>query len=165
MKRLIVNPKKKEITKETQILDFSAVFSNLMAKVYQQEEKDFKTLITKEGHIRRFVGNVDPTRSSIQDFAGKEITSYEEGMEYLLKIGTEIYKDPQWTYRLIVNEVKFGRGLEFAMETNNDDIVAKITEALDVVAKVEYNKIKKTLTAKDVKETDEALTDALKEQE
>lgn len=159
-KKLIVNPKKNDITRDTQVLDFAKVFGTLMLKVYQSEEKDFKELITTEGHIRRFVGNVNPTRKTVQDYAGKKISSYEEASAYLKKIGTEIYGDSQWPFHLIINEVKFGRGQDFAMETESDELVKKITDGLDGVATVEYNKVKKPAVKKNNKSESVTETEA-----
>jgi hypothetical protein len=144
MKRLIINPKKEEIVKEAEILNFNTVFQTLMAKVFQSSEPDtFKPLVTKDGNIKRFISNVHPVTVAIQDYAGKEIKTYEEGAKFLQTIGAKIYKEQSWTYRLVINEVKYSRGKEFVMEIDNDEVAAKIQDGLDGIAKVEYNKIKK----------------------
>ena len=155
MKRLIINPKKEQISRDTVVLDFAKVFNVLMSKVYNQEGPSrFNKVVTQGGHISRFVGNVEPTRKSIQDYSGKEINTYAEGVAYLHKIGGEIYDDKQWPYKLIMNEVKFGRAQEFVMETDNEDLIEKITKSLDGFALVEYNKIVKPKNKKTVAVTD-----------
>ena len=145
MRNLIINPKKDQITKETVLLNATEIFNNLMLKVYQQEPNDdFVPVVTKDGHIRRFISNTDPINVSVQDYTGKLLETALEAKNYLLKIGTEIYGDPQWTYKLIINEVKYTRITQsYAMATDNDDLVAKITKGLDEVANIQYNKNKK----------------------
>jgi len=165
-KKLIINPKKNEIQKEGLLLNFTNIFGNLLLKVYQQDpSKDFTPIITKEGHLRRFVSNVDPVRVAIQDYAGKEIKSIEEGAEFLTKVGDEIY-GKGWYYKLIINEVKYDRCDLFYMETPNEDIVKKLTEGLDGIAEIQYNKPKGTKKNKSDADTEsEAATTSSKEQE
>jgi hypothetical protein len=169
MKKLVVNPPKGELRGQMKLISNREVFTTLMLKVYQQEsDSNFKPLITKEGHIRRFIANVEPIRVSVQDYAGKEIKTFAEGVAYLEKIGREVYGD-SWTYRLIVNEVKYGRESEYFLKASDDELVEKLKKALDGIAVIEYNKRppkKNNIKPEEVISTDEAQPQALiKEQE
>lgn len=129
MKKLVINPTKEE-SKDLEMLRVDLLILATLEKVLHSTEATFKPLVTKEGHIKSFISNVGYKLVSISQYAGKELNSMQEAIDYFLEIGKSIYGNKNWPIELLKNEVRHSKTLNFGVRVNDPELVQYIKTRL-----------------------------------
>lgn len=112
------------------MLRIDLLILSTIEKVFRTTEKDFKPTVVTEGNVKSFITNVSYKLVSISQYAGKELNSMQEAVDYFLDIGKTIYGSKNWPVELLKNEIRYSKTLNFGVRVNDPELVQYIEKRL-----------------------------------
>lgn len=136
-KLLIINPTKEQAASLYNI-DVQAVYGRLITKVLGKTKDNFTPMLFVEQHARLLISNIETKIVAISKFAGKQMDTYPEALEYFDNVAQQVY-GPDWAIKLLKTEVLTLKEQRMGVNSSSPDAAAKLEFELAGLVDVIFN--------------------------
>lgn len=121
---LIINPTKEEL-KTLKLIDGPEVLGRLLEKVFGTTKDTFQPVLFTEKHARLLISNIENKIVALTKFSGKQLSTYQEAVEYISEVANQIYGN-DWLYRMLKSEILASREPVLGFYTSNPKTIDSI---------------------------------------